>query len=83
MYDRYKHVYVLVWYTEYMDKLTITKEELIENLKKFFSGEFIKSLDELNLDEEERQANIVLSRKKIQTDAENLANLVFNASDIG
>ena len=66
-----------------MNTLNITKEELVENLKKFFSGEFIKSLDELNLDEEEKQANIVLSRKKIQEDAENIANLVFNASGIG
>lgn len=83
MYDTYKHVYVLVWYTEYMDKLTITKEELIENLKKYFSEAFLKDLDELQLDEDERQANIVLSRKKIQLDAENLANMVFDASDIG
>lgn len=66
-----------------MDKLTITKEELIENLKKYFSEAFLKDLDELQLDEDERQANIVLSRKKIQLDAENLANMVFDASDIG
>ena len=74
----------MVCYTIDMDdKLTITKEGLIENLKKYFSGEFIKSLDELDLDEEERQANIVLSRKKIAVDAENLANMVFEAYDIG
>jgi len=74
----------MVCYTIDMeDKLTITKEGLIENLKKYFSGEFIKSLDETELDEEERQANIVLSRKKIAIDAENLANMVFEAYSIG
>lgn len=70
----------MVWYTISMDKINLTKEELIENLKKYFSEAFIKDLDELQLDEDERQANIVLSRKKIQQDAENLANMVFDAS---
>jgi hypothetical protein len=60
-------------------QITITQESLETMLVKFLSDDFIKAMDDVDLDEDERQANIVLSRKKINLDAKNLAELVFKA----
>ncbi len=60
-------------------QITITKEELIDNLKTLFSNEFKDSLEETDLDEDEKNANVVLSKKRIAQDAENIANVVFKA----
>lgn len=60
-------------------QITITKEELIDNLKTLFSNEFKDSLKETDLDEDEKNANVVLSKKRIAQDAENIANVVFKA----
>jgi hypothetical protein len=60
-------------------KIKIDREELIEKLKHHFSEEFKKSLENTDLDEDEKDANIVLSRRKIIADAENIADLVFKA----
>ena len=64
----------LVRYNVYMD---IIKEELVEKLKKYFFDEFEKTLENTELDDEEKLANRILSRKKIILDAENIADLVF------
>lgn len=59
------------------NKIKISKEELVENLKQHFTKEFIDSLEKTDLDQDEKDANIVLSRRKIIADAENIADLVF------
>jgi|688.fasta_scaffold97475_3 hypothetical protein len=60
-------------------EITTTKELLVENLIKYFSADFLKSLEEANLDQDEKEANIILSRKKIKADAEGLATVVFKS----
>lgn len=60
-------------------EITTTKELLVENLIKYFNADFLKSLEEVDLDQDEKDANVILSRKKIKADAEGLANVVFKA----
>ena len=60
-------------------EITTTKELLVENLIKYFNADFLKSLEEVDLDEDEKEANVILSRKKIKADAQGLANIVFKA----
>jgi len=60
-------------------EITTTKELLVENLIKYFNADFLKSLEEVDLDEDEKQANVILSRKKIKADAQGLANIVFKS----
>lgn len=62
------------------DKLKISKEDLIEKLKQHFTDEFAKSLENTDLDQDEKDANIVLSRRKIIADAEGIAELVFKVA---
>jgi hypothetical protein len=60
-------------------EITTTKELLVESLIKYFNADFLKSLDEADLDQDEKDANIILSRKKIKADAEGLATVVFKS----
>jgi hypothetical protein len=60
-------------------EITTTKELLVENLVKYFNADFLKSLEEADLDQDEKDANIILSRKKIKADAEGLATVVFKS----
>jgi hypothetical protein len=60
-------------------QITTTKELLVENLVKYFNADFLKSLEEVDLDEDEKEANVILSRKKIKADAEGLATIVFKS----
>lgn len=55
------------------------KKELVDKIAQYLSVDFLKTLESTDLDDDEKQANIVLSRKKIKTDAENIAELVFKA----
>jgi len=60
-------------------EITTTKELLAENLNKYFTADFIKNLEESDLDQDEKDANIILSRKKIKADAEGIATVVFKS----
>ena len=60
-------------------EITTTKELLVEKLIKYFNSDFLKSLEEVDLDQDEKDANVILSRKKIKADAEGLATVVFKA----
>jgi len=60
-------------------EITTTKELLVENLIKYFNADFLKSLEEADIDQDEKDANIILSRKKIKADAEGLATAVFKS----
>jgi hypothetical protein len=60
-------------------EITTTKELLVENLNKYFTADFIKNLEESDLDQDEKDANIILSRKKIKADAEGIATVVFKS----
>jgi len=60
-------------------EITTTKELLVENLNKYFMADFIKNLEESDLDQDEKDANIILSRKKIKADAEGIATVVFKS----
>jgi len=61
-------------------ELTITKETLAENLKEYFLSELKKTLESSELNQEERDANITLAKRKIDSDADGIANLVFTVS---
>lgn len=53
------------------------KETLINNIKSYLREDFLNTLKESDLDEYEIDANLVLSRKKIEKDAENIATLLY------
>lgn len=61
--------------------MEINKEELSENLKKYFMQQLLDSLAETDLDDEEKAANVVLAKKKITNDAIGIADLVFKVSE--
>ena len=60
-------------------EITTTKELLIENLTKYFIADLSNKLQESDLDQDEKDANIILSRKKIKADAEGIATVVFKS----
>ena len=60
-------------------EITTTKELLVESLIKYFNADFLKSLEDADLDQDEKDANIILSRKKIKADAEGVATVVFKS----
>jgi hypothetical protein len=60
-------------------EITTTKEELVQNLTKYFTTDLSDNLDKSGLDQEEKDANLVLSRKKIAADAEGIASVVFKS----
>jgi hypothetical protein len=63
-------------------EITTTKEELKQKLESYFLEDFIKTLESAELDEDEKEANLVLSKKKRKTDAEGLADMIFKAYGI-
>lgn len=63
-------------------EITTTKEELKQKLESYFLEDFIKTLESTELDEDEKEANLVLSKKKRKTDAEGLADMIFKAYGI-
>jgi hypothetical protein len=63
-------------------KITTTKEELKQKLESYFLEDFIKTLESTELDEDEKEANLVLSKKKRKTDSEGLADMIFKAHGI-
>jgi hypothetical protein len=60
-------------------EITTTKEELVQNLTKYFTTDLSNNLDKAGLDQDEKDANMVLSRKKIAADAEGLATVIFKS----
>jgi hypothetical protein len=60
-------------------EITTTKENLIDKLNIMFQNDFKENINKSDLDEDEKYANTILSRKKILEDSENIANLVFRA----
>jgi len=60
-------------------EITTSKENMIEKIQKYLTDDFAKNLEEADLDQDEKDANVVLSRKKIRKDAENITELVFKA----
>jgi hypothetical protein len=60
-------------------EIKTTKEELVQNLTKYFTTDLSENLDKSGLDQEEKDANLVLSRKKIAADAEGIASVVFKS----
>ena len=63
-------------------EITTTKEELKQKLESYFLEDFIKTLESTELDEDEKKANLILSKKKRKTDAEGLADMIFKAYGI-
>jgi len=60
-------------------EITTTEEVLVKNLVKYFTTDLSENLDKSGLDQEEKDANLVLSRKKIAADAEGIASVVFKS----
>ena len=60
-------------------EITTTEEVLVKNLVKYFTTDLSENLDKSGLDQEEKDANLVLSRKKIVADAEGIASVVFKS----
>ena len=63
-------------------EITTTKEELKQKLESYFLEDFIKTLESAELDEDEKEANLVLSKKKRKADAQGLADMIFKAYGI-
>ena len=60
-------------------EITTTEEVLVKNLVKYFTTDLSENLDKSGLDKEEKDANLVLSRKRIAADAEGIASVVFKS----
>lgn len=60
-------------------EITTTEDNLVEKLKAQMAKNILKGLEEKELDEEERQATLVLNKKKIANDAVIIAALVFSS----
>ena len=60
-------------------EITITQDVLVKNLTKYFTTDLLNNLDKAGLDQEEKDANLVLSRKKIAADAQGVASIVFKS----
>jgi len=61
--------------------MDINKEDLENNIAKHFFDQLLASLEQTDLDEDEKAANLVLARKKILSDAKGIADLVFQVSE--
>lgn len=60
--------------------MTITidnKETLVEKVHAYLLEDFLKSLEETDLSQEEKDANVVLAKRKMQADADNIAALIY------
>jgi len=60
-------------------EITTTQELLEEKIFNYLSEDFLNSLKETDLDEDEKHANVILSRKRTAENAKNIANVVFKA----
>ena len=60
-------------------EITTTKENLIEKLVQSLNNNLLVNLESSDLDEDEKQANIILARKSILKDAQNISDVVFKA----
>lgn len=60
-------------------EITTTEEVLVKNLVKYFTTDLSENLDKSGLDKEEKDANLVISRKRIAADAEGIASVVFKS----
>ena len=60
-------------------EIITTQDVLVKNLIKYFTTDLSNNLDKSGLDKEEKDANLVLSRKKIAADAEGIAAVVFKS----
>jgi hypothetical protein len=60
-------------------EITTTEEVLVKNLIKYFTTDLSENLDKSGLDQEEKDANLVISRKRIAADAEGIASVVFKS----
>lgn len=60
-------------------ELTINKEDLKNKLVELFTNNLLASAAQQELDQEETNAHLVLNRKKIQADADQVVALVFAA----
>lgn len=60
-------------------EITTTQELLEEKIFNYLSEDFLNSLKETDLDEDEKHANVILSRKRTAENAKNIANIVFKA----
>jgi len=69
--------YLSIGYNKYMTITIENKEDLTNKVKGFLLEQFLNSLEGSDLDQEEKDANVVLARKKIQADADNIATLVY------
>ena len=60
-------------------EITTTEEVLVKNLIKYFTTDLSENLDKSGLDKDEKDANLVISRKRIAADAEGIASVVFKS----
>ena len=65
-----------------MEILIENKEILSGKIYDYLLDDFKKNLESLELDEEEREANLVLSKKKRLVDSKNLADIIYKAYEI-
>ena len=58
------------------------KEILTEKIYNLLLEDFQKSLEDTDLSQEEKDANVILAKRKMQADSENLAIGVYRAYGI-
>jgi hypothetical protein len=65
-----------------MEILIENKEVLAGKIYDYLLDDFKNNLESLELDEEEKDANLVLSKKKRLVDSKNLADIIYKAYEI-
>ncbi len=55
------------------------KEELSTKIYDLFLDDFLESLEATDLSQEEKDANVVLAKRKMQGDADNLTDVIYKA----
>jgi hypothetical protein len=65
-----------------MEILIENKEVLAGKIYDYLLDDFKNNLESLELDEEEKDANLVLSKKKRLVDSKNLADIIYKAYEV-
>ena len=60
-------------------EIVVKRDELNTKLVEMLTSSLLANASQQNLDQEEVNAHLVLNRKKIQADADQITNLVFSA----
>ena len=69
----------LIGYNGYMTITIDNKETLANKIEAFFLEDLLNSLKHEDLTQEEKDANVVLAKRRMQADASNITDLIYKA----